>query len=52
VRIVTAVEEAYAMLGVSPESFSQRLFPENPVFARVGCTNLRKARLELQNDMF
>ena len=35
-HIVWSVEEAYAMLGVSPESFSQRLFPENPVSAGSG----------------
>ncbi len=35
-HIVWSVEEAYAMLGVSPQSFSQRLFPENPVWAGSG----------------
>ena len=35
-HIVWSVEEAYATLGVSPESFSQRLFPENPVSAGSG----------------
>jgi hypothetical protein len=35
-HIVWSVEEAYAVLGVSPESFSQRLFPENPVWAESG----------------
>jgi hypothetical protein len=30
-HIVWSVDEAYAMLGVSPESFSQRLFPESAV---------------------
>jgi len=35
-RIVWSVDEAYAMLGVSPESFSQRLFPEIPVGAGSG----------------
>jgi hypothetical protein len=35
-HIVWSVEEAYAILGVSPESFSQRLFPENPVWAGSG----------------
>jgi len=35
-HIVWSVDEAYAMLGVSPESFSQRLFPEIPVGA--GCS--------------
>jgi hypothetical protein len=27
-RIVLSMDEAYAMLGVSPGDFSQRLFPE------------------------
>jgi hypothetical protein len=27
-RIVLSMDDAYAMLGVSPEDFSQRLFPE------------------------
>jgi hypothetical protein len=27
-RLVLSMDEAYAMLGVSPEDFSQRLFPE------------------------
>jgi hypothetical protein len=35
-HIVWSVEEAYAVLGVSPESFSQRLFPENPVWVESG----------------
>ena len=35
-HIVWSVEEAYAMLGVSPESFSQCLFPESPVRAGSG----------------
>jgi hypothetical protein len=35
-HIVWSVEEAYARLAVSPESFSQRLFPENPVGAGSG----------------
>jgi hypothetical protein len=35
-HIAWSVEEAYAVLGVSPESFSQRLFPENPVWAESG----------------
>ena len=35
-HIVWSVEEAYAMLGVRPESFSQRLFPENSVWAESG----------------
>ena len=35
-HIVWSVEEAYAMLEVSPESFSQRLFPEDPVRAESG----------------
>ena len=35
-HIVWSVEEAYAMLGVSPDSFSQRLFPESPVWAGSG----------------
>jgi hypothetical protein len=35
-HIVWSVKEAYAMLGVSPEDFSQRLFPENPVGAGSG----------------
>jgi hypothetical protein len=35
-HIVWSAEEAYAMLGVSPESFSQRLFPENAVWAGSG----------------
>jgi hypothetical protein len=35
-HIVWSEEEAYAMLGVSPEHFSQRLFPESPVWAGSG----------------
>jgi hypothetical protein len=35
-HIVWSVEEAYATLGVSPESFSHRLFPENPVWVGSG----------------
>jgi hypothetical protein len=36
VHIVWSVDEAYAMLGVSPEDFSQRLFPEDLVSAGSG----------------
>ena len=36
VHIVWSVEKAYAMWGVSPESFSQRLFPENPCLGQIG----------------
>jgi hypothetical protein len=35
-HIVWSVDEAYAMLGVSPEDFSQRLFPEDLVSAGSG----------------
>jgi len=35
-HIVWSLDEAYNILGVSPESFSQRLFPENPVAAEFG----------------
>jgi hypothetical protein len=30
-NIVWSVDETYAILGVSPESFSQRLFPKKAV---------------------
>jgi hypothetical protein len=30
-HIVWSVDEAYAILGVGPESFSQRLFPKKAV---------------------
>ena len=35
-HIVWSVDEAYALLGVGPESFSERLFPESPIAAGSG----------------